>query len=75
MIDRKIELLADRGIYKKIGQNTLDEICKEMQNGFRSEHYLKSILFAIEEFSSLLQKYFPSEKQNSNELPDKPEVI
>ncbi|EJO71352.1 TPM domain-containing protein [Leptospira kirschneri] len=75
LIDRKIELLADRGIYKKIGQNTLDEICKEMQNGFRSEHYLKSILFAIEEFSSLLQKYFPSGKQNSNELPDKPEVI
>ncbi|MGQ2800306.1 TPM domain-containing protein [Leptospira santarosai] len=75
LIDRKIELLADRGIYKKIGENTLYEICERIQTGFRSGHYLESILFAIEEFTLFLQKYFPSGKQNPNELPDKPEVI
>ncbi|EKR25048.1 PF04536 family protein [Leptospira interrogans serovar Bataviae str. L1111] len=75
LIDRKIELLADRGIYKKIGQGKLDEICQRMEAGFREGHYLESILFAIEEFTLLLQKYFPSVEQNPNELSDKPEVI
>ncbi|ASV05832.1 hypothetical protein B2G47_07150 [Leptospira interrogans serovar Canicola] len=75
LIDRKIELLADRGIYKKIGQGKLDEICQRMEARLRSGHYLESILFAIEEFTLLLQKYFPSVEQNPNELSDKPEVI
>ncbi|EMO55131.1 hypothetical protein LEP1GSC172_1626, partial [Leptospira noguchii] len=34
-----------------------------------------SIFFAIEEFTLLLQKHFPSEEQNPNELSDKPEII
>ncbi|MBM9499036.1 TPM domain-containing protein [Leptospira sp. 201903071] len=75
LVDKKIELLADRGIYKKIGQHTLDEICNKMENGFRSGEYLKSILDAVEEFTKLLQKHFPSGKRNPNELSDLPELI
>ncbi|WP_025185291.1 TPM domain-containing protein, partial [Leptospira interrogans] len=75
LIDRKIELLADRGIYKKIGQNTLDEICQRMEAGFREGKYLESVLTAVEKFTALLQKYFPSGNENPNELSDKPEVI
>lgn len=75
LTDRKIELLADRGIYKKIGQSALDEICERMQSGFRSGNYSGSVLSAIEEFTRLLQKYFPSEKQNPNELSNRPEVM
>ncbi len=76
LTDRKIELLADRGIYKKIGQSALDEICERMQSGFRSGNYSGSVLSAIEEFTRLLQKHFPpEEKQNPNELSDRPEVM
>ncbi|EMY77797.1 PF04536 family protein [Leptospira weilii serovar Ranarum str. ICFT] len=75
LTDRKIELLADRGIYKKIGQSTLDEICERMQTGFRSGCYSESILTSIETFTQLLQKHFPPEKQNPNELSNRPEVI
>ncbi|AOP33238.1 hypothetical protein A0128_04865 [Leptospira tipperaryensis] len=75
LVDRKIELLADRGIYKKIGQSTLDEICTRMENGFRSGEYLQSVLNAIEQFTKLLQKHFPARKQNPNELSDRPELI
>ncbi|MCG6167100.1 TPM domain-containing protein [Leptospira sanjuanensis] len=75
LIDRRIELLADRGIYKKVGQNTLDEICGKMQDGFRSGSYLESVLAAIESFTKLLQEHFPPGKQNPNELPDRPEII
>lgn len=75
LIDRKIELPADRGIYKKIGQNTLDEICQRMEAGFREGKYLESVLTTMEKFTALLQKYFPSGNENPNELSDKPEVI
>lgn len=76
LTDRKIELLADREIYKKIGQSALDEICERMQSGFRSGNYSGSVLSAIEEFTRLLQKHFPpEEKQNPNELSDRPEVM
>ncbi|MBM9577080.1 TPM domain-containing protein [Leptospira sp. 201903070] len=75
LVDKKIELLADRGIYKKIGQDTLDEICDKMEKGFRSGEYLKSILDAVEEFTKLLRKHFPAGKQNANELSDRPELI
>ncbi|ALO27537.1 hypothetical protein LBBP_03341 [Leptospira borgpetersenii serovar Ballum] len=64
-----------KSISKKIGQSALDEICERMQTGFRSGRYSESILFAIEEFTQLFQKYFPSEKQNPNELSDRPEVM
>ncbi|EMJ82864.1 hypothetical protein LEP1GSC016_2846 [Leptospira borgpetersenii serovar Hardjo-bovis str. Sponselee] len=46
-----------------------------MQTGFRSGRYSESILSAIEEFTQLFQKYFPSEKQNPNELSDRPEAM
>lgn len=75
LVDKRIELLADRGIYKKIGQSTLDEICSKMETGFRSGNYLKSVIDAIEEFTKLLQKHFPAGKQNPNELSDRPELI
>lgn len=75
LTDRKIELLADRGIYKKIGQGTLDEICEQMQIGFRDGNYLESILTCVERFTQLLQKHFPPGKHNPNELSDRPEVI
>ncbi|EQA53461.1 TPM domain-containing protein [Leptospira kmetyi] len=75
LTDRKIELLADRGIYKKIGQSTLDEICDRMQNGFRNGNYLESILTCVDTFTQLLQKHFPPGKRNPNELSDRPEVI
>ncbi|TGM58289.1 TPM domain-containing protein [Leptospira adleri] len=75
LVDKKIELLADRGIYKKIGQSTLDEICTQMEDGFRSGEYLKSTIDAIERFTKLLQKHFPAGKQNPNELSDRPELI
>ncbi|PJZ55728.1 TPM domain-containing protein [Leptospira barantonii] len=75
LTDRKIELLADRGIYKKIGQETLDEICNQMQSGFRNGNYTESILTCIDRFTHLLQKHFPPGKRNPNELSDKPEII
>lgn len=75
LAERKIELLADRGIYKKIGQSTLDEICERLRTGFRKGAYRESVIEAVETFTNLLQKHFPAGETNPNELPDRPEII
>ncbi|TGK36376.1 hypothetical protein EHQ12_05185 [Leptospira gomenensis] len=75
LAEKKIELLADRGIYQRIGQNTLDEICGKLRSGFAKGVYAEAVIEAVETFTELLRKHFPAGKTNPNELPDRPEII
>ncbi|TGK42292.1 TPM domain-containing protein [Leptospira andrefontaineae] len=70
--EKKIHILADRGIYKKIGQNRLDSIASKIGEGFRSGKPKEAILLGISELTVDLSRYFPAGKHNPNELPDEP---
>jgi uncharacterized membrane protein len=75
MVDRRIEIVADRGINRVIEQSQWDSICRRMEAAFRDGRFETGALAAIEEITALLARHFPPGKDNPNELPDRPVVL
>ena len=75
LVDRAIEIVADRGIARLVPQAEWDGICRAMEKGFREGNYLQGSLDAIASITQLLARHFPARAANPNELPDKPAVL
>jgi uncharacterized membrane protein len=75
LVDRSIEIVADRGIAKRIPQIEWDAICARMQQAFVLGHFEEGALVALREIGALLAAHFPCGAQNADELPDRPIVL
>ncbi len=75
LVDRRIEIVADRGIAAKLEQKEWDAICRRMEGSFRNRQYLEGALEAIERITQILARHFPPGERNPDELPDKPVVL
>lgn len=75
LVDRTIEIVADRGINAKVDQASWDGICGRMEAAFRQRQFEQGSLAAIDEVTALLSLHFPPAGANPNELPDKPVVL
>jgi uncharacterized membrane protein len=75
LVDRRIEIVADRGIAAKVAQAEWDAICREMQDAFSRHAFLDGSLAGIQKITDLLARHFPPRGRNPNELTDKPVVI
>ena len=75
LVDRRIEIVADRGISARVAQAEWDAICRAMESDFRRDDFLKGALQAIGSVTRLLAGHFPPRGRNPNELPDKPVVL
>jgi len=72
LVDRRIEIVADRGISSKVAQSEWAAICRSMEKSFKEGKFAEGALQAIERITALLAKHFPPLGENPNELPDKP---
>jgi uncharacterized membrane protein len=72
LVDRRIEIVADRGIAAKVSEAEWSAICRAMEKTFRAGRYEEGALEAIEGATALLARHFPSDGQHRNELPDRP---
>ncbi len=75
LVDRKIEIVADRGIAKRVAQSEWDAICRAMETAFKAGRYEDGALAAIGSVTGILARHFPAGAVNPNELPDKPAVL
>ena len=75
LVDRRIEIVADRGIAAKVEQTEWNAICRAMEKTFKEGRFAEGALQAIERITALLARYFPPRGKNPNELPDKPVVL
>jgi len=75
LVDRRIEIVADRGIAAKVAQAEWEAICRTMERSFRQNHYEAGALEAIQAVTGILARHFPAGAVNPNELPDKPAVL
>jgi uncharacterized membrane protein len=75
LVDRKIEIVADRGIAARVEQAEWDTVCRAMERSFKSGQYEAGALAAIQSVTAILARHFPPGAQNPNELPDKPAVL
>ena len=75
LVDRRIEIVADRGISAKVAQTEWDAICRRMESAFKQGEFEAGSIKAIEEITGLLAMHFPPIGDNPNELPDQPVVL
>ncbi len=75
LVDRRTEIVADRGIAAKVEQAEWQAVCRRMEELFKQRQYLNGALEAIERITKILARHFPPRGRNPNELPDKPVVL
>ncbi|MBN8477323.1 TPM domain-containing protein [Sulfuritalea sp.] len=75
LLDRRVDILADRGIAARVPQAEWDAICREMENSFRGGGWRSGALRAVARATGLLTQHFPAGNSNPNELPDQPLVL
>ncbi|MCX7149554.1 MAG: TPM domain-containing protein [Rhodocyclales bacterium] len=72
LVDRKVEILADRGIAARVAQAEWDAVCRAMEANFRRGEWRNGALQAVTRAGELLTSHFPAGPNNPNELPDQP---
>ena len=73
--DRRVEIVADRGIHSKVGTAAWEAICGEMQREFARGQFERGVVLGVRAISDLLAAHFPPSGKGANELPDKPVVL
>ena len=75
LADRRVEIVADRGIHGKVGTAAWEAICGEMQQEFARGQFERGVVLGVRAISDLLAAHFPPSDDSRNELPDKPVVL
>jgi len=75
LADRDVEILADRGIHVRLGQETWEVICREMEAAFREGHFEAGVIAGIHAVGTHLAHHFPPRGGKSNEIPDSPVIL
>lgn len=75
LADRDVEIVADRGIHARLGVETWEAICREMEAAFRNGQFEAGVLAGIHAVGEHLARHFPVRGDKSNEMPDRPVVL
>jgi uncharacterized membrane protein len=75
LADHKVEVVADRGIQKKVGTEAWVAIVEAMDAHFRAGRFQEGALGGVRAVSELLAQHFPCGDGGANELPDRPLLI
>ena len=75
LVDRQVEILADRGIHKKVGNDAWQRICHEMEQAFRADRFEAGAVAGIQAVGQILAEHFPADTENPDELPNTPAMI
>ncbi|HEX4918096.1 MAG TPA: TPM domain-containing protein [Limnobacter sp.] len=76
LADHAIEIVADRGIHRAVGDAAWDAVCTQVKEAFGRQDYLQGSTRAIEAVSALLMAHFPCKQLGGpNELPNRPVVL
>jgi putative membrane protein len=70
LLERKVWVLADRGIYEKMDQETLNRYANEVSRGIREGRACEALSQAIQGIGVLLSQHFPITADDTDELPD-----
>lgn len=75
LIDRRVEIVADRGVDARLGEAFWQGVCRRMEAAFARGEFQAGALAAIAEISAELARHYPPLADNPNELPDKPLLL
>jgi putative membrane protein len=70
LLERKVWVLADTGIYEKMNQEILNRFANEVSKGIKEDRACDALSQAIQEIGGLLSQHFPITPDDTDELPD-----
>ncbi len=70
ILERKVWVLADRGINEKMEQTTLNKFADQIAQGIREKRACAALIEAIKEVGELLAQHYPIQPGDTNELSD-----
>ena len=68
VFERRVWVLADRGINEKVKQGQWDEIVAMIIEGIKSDNQADAICKAVDEMGRILKEHFPIKADDTNEL-------
>jgi len=75
LADKRVEIVADRGIDRRVGQTAWEAICGAMQREFAEGRFEQGAIVGVRAISDLLATHFPPSAGKPDELPNRPAVI
>jgi len=75
LAERRVEIVADRGIAARVEPVVWQEICAEFAGNMHSKPAAEAVLHCLGRINALLAENFPAEVDNPRELPDEPVVL
>ncbi|KRE88522.1 hypothetical protein ASG87_08000 [Frateuria sp. Soil773] len=76
MAEHRIEIVADRGIARRVAQAEWDTVCARVRDHFAAGHWREGALAGIASAHALLREHFPSDGQdNPDERPNRPVLL
>ncbi|MFO7188606.1 MAG: TPM domain-containing protein [Pseudomonadota bacterium] len=75
LIDHRVEIVADRGIHRKVGQTAWESICGAMQREFAAGRFEHGVILGVRAISDLLATHFPPRGHAVDELANRPVVL
>jgi putative membrane protein len=70
LLEHKVWVLADKGIYEKIDQDALNAFALNVSQGIREGHACDALCQAIRDAGKVLAVHFPIARHDTNELSD-----
>lgn len=76
LADHAIEIVADRGLSRRVPQEHWDRVMSDMQDAFRQGRFEAGLAEAVDRVDEMLRRHFPLApgQHNPNELPDRPQL-
>lgn len=76
LADHQVEIIADRGLTKRVSSDNWHYICATMTNGFALGNYHDSVIEGLTQLNVLLKKNFPDSRlQQVDQLSNQPILL
>jgi uncharacterized membrane protein len=75
LADRRVEIVADRGIDRHVADEEWATVCRMMESHFAAGRFEEGAVAGVRAVAELLARHFPPDGEQRNELPDRPVLI
>jgi len=75
LADRRVEIVADRGIHRHVADAGWNAMCKKIESEFRNRRFEAGVVGGIESISARLREHFPPDGAQHNDIPDAPVLM
>jgi len=75
LADKRVEIVADRGIHRHVGAAAWEAICGAMQREFAARRFEQGVIIGVQAISDLLATHYPPRGENPDELSNRPVIV